>query len=428
MSFHTHKMLRKSLGTQRWIHLAHMGFFGFSSALSSYFLFATLGLWLADHGVSLVTMGILSWTSFPYPCKIFFSPWVETLQLGSLTLWLGQRRSWMLLTQGGLVLSFFCLSFLHPQHHPWWVGGICIFLALCGSLQDSVLAAYRIETTPPSQQSSAAGASTFGYRIGTWAMGYCFVLLAHYCGWPMAFRSMALGLLLGIGVIFTLPSFTQASHPKGSVLFFSSFLLWKESCTFFKTHFHLSRIIIVMISYKLGDVWIRSMESPFFLSLGYSKENIAQGRALEIIAILFGVSLGSFFLSKRGVNQGIRVWSLAQCATSLLFAWHGFVGKNDWIFLTTLMLNSSISGLGGTVNGTYLTCLCQNIPQGIAVHYALLASFSSLLRIIVTFVASLVAYWVSWPVFFLLGGVCCLPAFFLSFTQKAFRQKGYEGK
>src|SRR6516225_6432560 len=67
---------------------------GFSSGLPLALTGATLYFWLAELGVSLVTIGFFSLVGISYNFKFLWSPLIDRLPIPLLTARIGRRRSW----------------------------------------------------------------------------------------------------------------------------------------------------------------------------------------------------------------------------------------------------------------------------------------------------------------------------------------------
>ena len=92
-----------------------MLFLGFSAGLPLLLVFGTLSAWLARSGVDKSTIGFISWVALFYGFKVLWSPLVDRLKLPILGLWLGQRRSWMLVSQIGVISGLLLMSLSNPQ-------------------------------------------------------------------------------------------------------------------------------------------------------------------------------------------------------------------------------------------------------------------------------------------------------------------------
>ena len=96
------KLLKAALATRK---AATMLAFGFSSGLPFALLIGTLNAWLGDAKINLATIGVLSWIGLAYAFKFLWSPLVDRVKLPLLGE-LGRRKSWIVLCQAFLIVSF----------------------------------------------------------------------------------------------------------------------------------------------------------------------------------------------------------------------------------------------------------------------------------------------------------------------------------
>ena len=85
---------------------------GFASGMPLYLLMQLVPAWLRSSGVSLADIGLLALVGLPYSWKFLWAPLMDRLSLP-----LGRRRGWMLLTQIGLILGIGSLGYLDPVNN-----------------------------------------------------------------------------------------------------------------------------------------------------------------------------------------------------------------------------------------------------------------------------------------------------------------------
>ena len=85
-------------------------FLGISSGIPITLILSTLKALLVDKGFDLQIIGFLSLVSLPYSLKIFVAPVVDSLAVPYLTKKLGNRRSWIFITQILLAILIFLLG------------------------------------------------------------------------------------------------------------------------------------------------------------------------------------------------------------------------------------------------------------------------------------------------------------------------------
>lgn len=401
------------------MRLFRMGSFGFSSGLSAFFLFSTMNLWAADCQVPLWLIGMMSLTAIPYSMKIVLSPFVEMVRFGPLSSLWGVYKSWIFVTQSSLIAILWILSFLNPAHHVWSVSLCCFLFALMSTMQDCVLETYRIQSTPRVNQTSSASANSFGFRLGLGVASALPLLVAHYINWPTALRVFSLCVALGMIIILTAPYYESESGKFCRKTYKA--LLW-QSYDFFKTTYRFPSIIGMIFSYKLGEIFLRSMMSLFLFSCGYSMRSIASlDKGMGMLCVLMGVCFSAFILRQCGMALTWRWWSVWQTIVALVWCVLSFFSLHDsWFLVLHVGMSHAVGGWGNTTQVAYFSNLCAVGREGIAVRYATLTSLASLSRVIVTSSAGFIAHFTSWPVFFFLAALCCLPAFWLSFSATPF--------
>jgi PAT family beta-lactamase induction signal transducer AmpG len=206
------KLLRAALATRK---AATMLALGFSSGLPFALLIGTLNAWLGDAKINLATIGVLSWIGLGYAFKFLWSPLVDRVKLPLLGE-LGRRKSWILLCQLGLIISFVGLGFGDPAHS---IGTFAIFAvigAFASATQDIAVDAWRIdvadERTPVELLSAVY---QFGYRTASIVGGAIALLMAARMPWGTVYLIMA-GLVVALMVVAVTAPDTERP-PSGAI-------------------------------------------------------------------------------------------------------------------------------------------------------------------------------------------------------------------
>jgi PAT family beta-lactamase induction signal transducer AmpG len=193
------KLLKAALATRK---SATMLAFGFSSGLPYALLIGTLNAWLGESNVNLATIGVLSWIGLSYSFKFLWSPLVDRMKLPLLER-LGRRKSWIVLCQGAMILSFAGLSATNPATNIGTFAIFAVIAALFSATQDVAVDAWRIdvadERTPVELLSAIY---QFGYRIASIVGGALALVLAARMSWSLVYLLM--GGLIAIMVVVAL--------------------------------------------------------------------------------------------------------------------------------------------------------------------------------------------------------------------------------
>jgi len=206
------KLLKAALATRK---AATMLAFGFSSGLPFALLIGTLNAWLGDAKINLATIGVLSWIGLSYAFKFLWSPLVDRMKLPLLGE-LGRRKSWIVLCQLGLIISFIGLGLGDPGHNISTFAIFAVIGAFASATQDIAVDAWRIdvadERTPVELLSAVY---QFGYRIASIVGGAIALLMAARMPWGTVYLVMA-GLVVAlVAVAVTAPDTERP--PSGAI-------------------------------------------------------------------------------------------------------------------------------------------------------------------------------------------------------------------
>ncbi|MEM7617496.1 MAG: hypothetical protein AAF195_03855 [Pseudomonadota bacterium] len=153
---------------------------GFSSGLPLLLTGSTLTLWLADVGINITTIGLLAAVGTPYSLKFLWSQFIDHIPLPILNKFLGQRRSWMLVTQLLLMYSIYKLGTSDPLNNILMVTIWALAVAIASASQDIAVDAYRIELLEEKLQGYGAASYVFGYRMAMLVAGAGIIYLSTF--------------------------------------------------------------------------------------------------------------------------------------------------------------------------------------------------------------------------------------------------------
>jgi MFS transporter, PAT family, beta-lactamase induction signal transducer AmpG len=193
------RLLRTALGNRK---TAIMLIFGFAAGLPYTLLIGTLNAWLGEWEIDLATIGVLSWIGLAYAFKFLWSPLVDRVRLPGLEK-LGRRRSWLLLCQVLLTLTFFGLAMSDPRLALGSFALIAVIGAFSSATQDVVIDAWRIDVADDQAPVEILSSIyQFGYRIAALIGGALALVLSERVPWPTVYAIM--GVFMAFTVIATL--------------------------------------------------------------------------------------------------------------------------------------------------------------------------------------------------------------------------------
>jgi PAT family beta-lactamase induction signal transducer AmpG len=402
--------------------VAALFFLGFAAGLPYLLVFSTLSTWLREFGVDRATIGFLSWVSTFYSIKVLWAPAVDRLPLPALTRRLGRRRAWMLAAQIGIVIGLLGMALGDPKQGLTWLILCALVVAFSSATQDIAIDAYRIEVASAEMQGPLAGSYNFGYRAALLVAGAGALYVAEFDSWFAAYMAMAGLMLVGVLTVFAISEperkidrgtllaeervvayMARLKRIPDGVLPIFGWLYGAVICPFvdfFRRIGWFAIVILLFIGiYKLSDVIMGVMASPFYIDVGFSKSDIANVTKLYGFAMsVAGGLIGGLLVARWGVVKPLVLGAILVGLPNLLFAWLAHEGI-DQVLLTMppperalplpsgsarelWLLTLAISGdnLGGGIAGTVLIGYLSSLTSTTytATQYALFSSFMSL--------------------------------------------------
>jgi PAT family beta-lactamase induction signal transducer AmpG len=411
-----------------------MLFLGFAAGLPLLLVFSTLTAWLRDLGISRSTIGFFGWVGITYSIKVLWAPVVDRLRLPVLTRLLGQRRSWILLGQMGVMLGLVAMVLTDPTVSLVSVAICSLLVAFSASTQDVAIDAFRIESAIDEYQGAMSAMYIFGYRIAMLVAGAGAFYLADWSGWSTAYLCMALLMLVGV-VTVLLVSEPQRAVPEetrqlesglkhrlhadrsGWWCRLESWFLGAVVAPFVEFFQRNGTWAILILSfiglYRLSDITMGIMANPFYLDLGFSKTDIANiGKLYGFVMTLVGSFLGGLLVVRYGIFRPLFAGAVMVALTNLLFVKLALVGA-DLTWLAVAISGDNLSG--GFANAAFIAYLSSMTNRAYtATQYALFSSLMTLPGKFFSGFSGVIVDASSYEVFFTYAALMGLPAVLLS--------------
>jgi PAT family beta-lactamase induction signal transducer AmpG len=386
---------------------------GFSSGVPLLLTGSTLQALLSDNKVDLSVIGLFSLVGLPFSFKFLWAPFLDTYQLP----FLGRRRGWMLLTQLGLLFSILSMGSIDPHSQIQLLVVVAFLVNFFGASQDIVLDAYRREYFKDDMHlmGLAASVSSMGYRIAVIITGAVALALADHISWKIVYSLMSLNMIVGILTTFFCP---ELPVPKGTPQNLKTAIL--EPFKNFFENKQAGIFLIFILLYKVGDSMAGSMTTPFILSLGFTKTDIATiVKIFGVIATVSGGFLGGYLLIRLGLKKSLFVFGIFQMLSTFVFSWLALNGKNYELLTFTIIFENSTAGMGSAAFTAFMAKLCD--VRFTATQFALLTSLMAIPRVLISASTGFLAESLGWPNFFILCGLIAVPGLYLlkNFDLKA---------
>jgi PAT family beta-lactamase induction signal transducer AmpG len=404
---------------------------GFSAGLPLALSGETLRVWLADSGVDLGTIGLVSLAGLPYTIKFLWAPMVDALDVPGLGRWLGRRRGWLLATQLLLLAAIVVLGTRDPIGAPLMIGGAALLVAFASATQDVLIDAYRVESL--SQEEQAAGMASYvaAYRLGLLVSGAGVIGLSAWfetrgidktLAWSLAYVAAGLMLLVGMAatVIGREPTAAAAGPaPAAPGVLGRLAATARGAFSDFLTRPDALAVLALIVAFKLCDALAGVMTAPFVLALGYDKATYAAiVKGVGLAALLIGGFAGGAIA--RSLSLGLLLWlgAVGQMISNLAFVWLNSQAVSAAALTVAIVVENFTGAMGTVFFVAYLSALCRN-PLHTATQYALLTALASAGRTVFSAGMGALAQAIGWTAFFLLTALAALPALaLLVFLQR----------
>jgi PAT family beta-lactamase induction signal transducer AmpG len=180
----------------------------------------------------------------------------------------------------------------------------------------------------------------------------------------------------------------------------------------------VAQVAAFILLYKLGDMAMGPMVSPFWLERGLSTTEIGLiTGTLGIIASIAGGLAGGIFMVRYGIFHGLWFLGLWQSLSNLGYVW--VAANPEWgsfaIYVASAV-ESFCGGLGTAAFLAFLMSICRK--EFSATQYALLSALFRVTGIIAGALSGIAAERMGYSLYFALTFFLSLPVFAFIFTAK----------
>ncbi|EGF90747.1 ampG protein [Asticcacaulis biprosthecium C19] len=349
---------------------------GFSCALPVLLMGGTLSFWLRSHGISLTVIGFVGWVSIVYGLKFLWAPWMDKARIPVLYEWLGQRRSYMLLSQLGVAAGLVLMAVIGPQH-LWVFITAMIFLAFSAASQEIAVDAWRVEQTQnEADQALNPAFWAYGWRAGILITDSIILVLSKRVGWPVSYAAIACLLVIGIAAtLFARRTEIEAQITAQARTFRE--LVIDPFVSFFNAHKGTGGLILLTLAlYRLPD-YLTNMAGTMYADTGIDPDAIAAMRAgVGLWASLIGIAAGGACLLVFGLQRAFILGAVIGPVSNICFSWMAVANGNLGVFAFTLVADNFSNGIAETAWVAFMTRMTGR--EHTLTHYALMYSVAAL--------------------------------------------------
>jgi PAT family beta-lactamase induction signal transducer AmpG len=142
-------------------------------------------------------------------------------------------------------------------------------------------------------------------------------------------------------------------------------------------------ILALIAVYRISDVVMGIMANPFYVDMGYSKDEVAAvTKIYGVLMTLGGAFVGGAMALRWGVMRVLMLGAILSAASNLLFAWLGSRGHDVTALIFVISADNLSSGIASGAFIAYMSSL-TNIQYS-ATQYAI---FSSMMLLAPKFLA-----------------------------------------
>jgi PAT family beta-lactamase induction signal transducer AmpG len=393
---------------------------GFAAGLPPLLVIGTLAFRLREAGIDRTTIGFFSWVGLAWGFKWVWAPLVDRMPLPWLTRTLGRRRSWLLLAQVVIVAGLAGMALADPRAGLDVLLATALVVAFGSATQDIALDAYRIESAPIEKQAALAATYQTGYRLAMiWAGAGVLWIAARSAevsgvadvryvasAWMIAYLAMAASMLVGVVTVLRAPepavgpqvaladaetrANAQRLRARGLGSSLAAVIAWLKTAVigpfaeFIGRYRWQALLLLALIAvYRISDVVMGIMANPFYVDMGYTKDEVAAvSKLYGVVMTLVGAFIGGALALRVGVIRVLMAGAVLSAASNLLFAWLTTRGHDLTGLIFVISADNLSAGIASAAFIAYLSSLTN--VQYSATQYAL---FSSMMLLAPKFVA-----------------------------------------
>ncbi|MGH7962144.1 MAG: MFS transporter [Candidatus Binatia bacterium] len=364
-------------------------------------------IYFRSHGVSLTEIGLMGLANLAWTLKFLWAPAVDLL---------GKRKNWIVVCQVLLALgagALLVIEFLQPSGTLWIfpIAVAIIALALLSATQDIAIDAYTIELLDENEMGPANGMRVSAYRVALFCAGGGLIWIAGRVSWEAAFFT-AVVLLAGSTVLSSRVPATAYIKPQHESWPAAVEHTVVRPLRGFWQRPGVVQVMLFVLIFKLGDVALGPMVSPFWVDRGLSLQQIgAVLTPIGLVSTISGALLGGRFTKTWGLFHALWILGIAQAVSNLAYAAAATLSPSHLLVYCASFTESFCGGLGTAPFLAFLMTICDK--RLAATQYALLSALSGLTGSLVSPFSGWLAQNLGYGTYFILTFFLAWPAYVL---------------
>jgi PAT family beta-lactamase induction signal transducer AmpG len=189
---------------------------------------------------------------------------------------------------------------------------------------------------------------------------------------------------------------------------------------------HAVLVLALIAVYRISDVVMGIMANPFYVDMGYTKEQVAAvSKVFGVVMTLLGAFIGGGLSMRFGIMRILFLGAVLSSASNLLFAWLAGQAPQLTNLIWVVSADNLAGGIASAAFIAYLSSLTQ--VQYSATQYAL---FSSMMLLAPKWLAGFSGVFVDahgYPAFFVATALLGVPVLLLLYGVRHFSVKAPAG-
>ena len=403
--------MTETLSRKRRFHLALLFLLYLSQGLPFGFQATALPVFLRQHNLSLTAIGVSGMLALPWALKALWAPLVDRYYLP----WFGRRKSWIIPMQICLIISTFTASIVCESGKLTPLLILIFFMNLFAATQDIAVDGLAVDLLAEKDLGPGNAAQVIGYKAGMLISSGVLVYFTPYTGWKGLFGIMAVISILPLPMLLI---FSEKSEKAWEL---AEKLDIKKMIYAFGQAVRLPGAVgfmMMIATYKTGEVMIDVMFKPFLLDNGFTPSQI--GLYIGTIGMAASVA-GSF----TGGMAGTRFPLMRLLFMTILLRMVPLVG--EWLITLSTPSTASVLAvtlaehfIGGMLTTILFACMMSRVDKRIgATHYTIFASIEVAGKSPGAWMAGSIADRFGYSILFSCGIlISLLPLMFISRTKK----------
>nr|WP_124748986.1 MFS transporter [Alteromonas facilis] len=407
---------------------------------------SALSAWLKDGELSRSSIGLFGVLFVAYSINFLWSPLLDRVRIPWLTTRMGQRRSWIVVTQWGVILSCLSMASLQLPEQLFAIALSGLLIAISSATQDIAIDAFRIDVIGADEKqklSAGSAMATAGWWTGYGGLGAIPFFLADLPGWQWqdVYYVLAFVMLILHTTVYWISEpitdrdavqasateyysqrFSQQTY-KG----FSAIAGWlavtliepfKDFFTRNGVKLALSMLLFIFL-FKVGEAFLGRMSIVFYKEIGFTNTEIGTLSKLLNwwVTIIFAV-IGGMVNMRYGIYRGLMIAGIAMASSNLMFSVIAEIGPSKPWFIATIIVDGFTAAWSTVAMVAFISLLCNKTFS--ATQYALMASLSNLSRTLLSSTSGFIvdALDGNWSLFFILTAIMVTPSLLFLYSLR----------